>query len=296
MVGFPSTKSTKYHTRSNSLPSRPHPLFSQCDEHLTRLRDYESTPASSTSSISQQLSGLEDLHECVEKLLLVPSIQEAFVRHCGEKWVDELLDGSLRLLDMCSSAKDALIHTKECVRELRSAIRRRSEMTNEIKKYLASRKVVKRAIQKALDTNKSIERKSDTTVDGNDYDTTAMVSLLKEVEATGLRMFESLLFLISGKKTKTKSSWSILSVMNSKREVCPEVDAEFNEFSNMDNALNSVICQKTNKCKDTTQVSENVQNHLEKLDLSTQDLEQTTERLFRRLIKTRVSLLNILNN
>ncbi|XP_038887260.1 uncharacterized protein LOC120077454 [Benincasa hispida] len=294
MAGFPSSKNTKYHTRSNSLPSRPHPLISQCDEHLTRLRFFDSTPASSSSSISQQLSGLEDLHECVEQLLLLPSIQEAFVRQCGEKWVDELLDGSLRLLDMCSSAKDALIHTKECVRELHSAIRRRSEMTNEVKKYLASRKVVKRAIQKALDTNKSIESKSNTLVNGSDYNTTAMVSLLKEAEAISLRLFESLLFLISGKKTK--SSWSILSVMLSKREVCPEEDAELNEFSNMENALNSVTCQKTNKCKDTIQVFENVQKHLEKLDLGTQDLEQTTERLFRRLIKTRVSLLNILSN
>lgn len=236
------------------------------------------------------------MHESVEKLLLLPSIQEAFVRHCGEKWVDELLDGSLRLLDMCSSAKDALIHTKECVRELHSAIRRRSEMTNEVQKYLASRKVVKRAIQKALDTNKSIESKSNPTLNCSDYDTTAMVSLLKEVEAISVRLFESLLFLISGKKTKAKSSWSILSVMRSKREVCPEVDAELNEFSNMDNALSSVTCQKTNKCKDTTQVFENVQKHLEKLDLGNQDLEQTTERLFRRLIKTRVSLLNILSN
>lgn len=283
MAAFPSSKKTKYHTRSNSLPSRPHPLISQCDEHLSRLRDFDSTPASSSSSsISQQLSGLEDLHECVEKLLLLPSIQEAFVEQCGEKWVDELLDGSLRLLDMCSSAKDALIHTKECVRELHSAIRRRSGVEVEAKKYLASRKVVKRAIQKVL----SIESKRNTTVD-----TTATVSLLKEVEAISLRLFESLLFLISGKKTKTKSSWSILS----KRQVSPEVDADLNEFSNMDCILNSVTCQKTRKCKGT-QVLENLQNQLEKLELGTQDLEQTIERVFRRLIKTRVSLLNILSN
>ncbi|KAG6572157.1 hypothetical protein SDJN03_28885, partial [Cucurbita argyrosperma subsp. sororia] len=294
MAGFPSSKQTKYHTRSNSLPSRPHPLISQCDEHLTRLRDFDSS-SSSSSSISQQLCGLEDLHECVEKLLLLPTIQEAFVRQCGEKWFDELLDGSLRLLDMCSSAKDALIHTKECVRELNSAIRRRSETTNEIKKYLASRKVVKRAIQKALNTNRSIDTKRNTTV-GSDNNVVAMVSLLEEVEAISLRVFESLLLLISGKKTKTKSSWSILSVMHSKREVCPEVEAELNEFSNMDNALNSVTCQKPSKGKDTTEAFENVQNHLEKLELGTRDLERTIERVFRRLIKTRVSLLNILSN
>ncbi|XP_022135914.1 uncharacterized protein LOC111007752 [Momordica charantia] len=295
MAGFPSSKKTKYHTRSNSLPSRPHPLISQCDEHLTRLRDFDSTPASSSSSISKQLSGLEDLHECVDKLYLLPCIQEAFVRQCGEKWVDELLDGSLRLFDMCSSAKDALIHTKECVRELHSAIRRRSGIENEVKKYLASRKVVKRAIQKALETNKSVESKCKVALDESDRDTTAMVSLLKGVEAISLKFFESLLCLISGKNTKTKSSWSILSVMHSKRGVSPEVEADVNEFANMDNALNSVSCQKTSKCKDI-QVDENVCTQLEKLELSALDLEQTIERLFRRMIKTRVSLLNILSN
>lgn len=235
------------------------------------------------------------MHECVDKLYLLPCIQEAFVRQCEEKWVDELLDGSLRLLDMCSSAKDALIHTKECVRELHSAIRRRSGIENEVKKYLASRKVVKRAIQKALETNKSVESKCKVALDESDRDTTAMVSLLKGVEAISLKFFESLLCLISGKNTKTKSSWSILSVMHSKRGVSPEVEADVNEFANMDNALNSVSCQKTSKCKDI-QVDENVCTQLEKLELSAQDLEQTIERLFRRMIKTRVSLLNILSN
>ncbi|KAG7011802.1 hypothetical protein SDJN02_26708, partial [Cucurbita argyrosperma subsp. argyrosperma] len=77
--------------------------------------------------------------------------------------------------------------------------------------------------------------------------------------------------------------------MHSKREVCPEVEAELNEFSNMDNALNSVTCQKPSKGKDTTEAFENVQNHLEKLELGTRDLERTIERVFRRLIKTRVN-------
>ena len=40
--------------------------------------------------------------------------------------MDEVFDGSLRLLDLCSAAKDGVIHTKECVRELQSLVRRRS--------------------------------------------------------------------------------------------------------------------------------------------------------------------------
>lgn len=40
--------------------------------------------------------------------------------------MDEVFDGSLRLLDLCSASKDGVIHTKECVRELQSLVRRRS--------------------------------------------------------------------------------------------------------------------------------------------------------------------------
>ena len=57
------------HTRSNSLPTRTHPLISEFNDQLSRSRDLEATSSSSTS-ICQKLNGLQDLHDCVDKLLL----------------------------------------------------------------------------------------------------------------------------------------------------------------------------------------------------------------------------------
>ncbi|KAF2322642.1 hypothetical protein GH714_026447 [Hevea brasiliensis] len=54
-----------------------------------------------------QVDGLQDLHECVDKLLLLPLTQQGLAQKNNRRCVDELLDGSLRLLDVWNSAKDA---------------------------------------------------------------------------------------------------------------------------------------------------------------------------------------------
>ncbi|EXB95391.1 hypothetical protein L484_014364 [Morus notabilis] len=143
-----------YHTRSNSLPSRQHPLVPEFDAQLSRLRSSEDASSSSTS-LSGKLSGLQDLHDCLDKLLLLPLNQAALSKQQKEKLVDELLDGSLRLLDICNTAKDALQQTGESTQELRSIIRRRhggeSSLSSEVKKFLLnSRKVVRKALRKAM--------------------------------------------------------------------------------------------------------------------------------------------------
>ena len=56
-----SIPKTSYHARSISLPSRPHPLIPQIDEHLCGLRTSEAT--SSSSSMTQKLRSLENLYE-----------------------------------------------------------------------------------------------------------------------------------------------------------------------------------------------------------------------------------------
>ncbi|CAL8121897.1 unnamed protein product [Prunus armeniaca] len=94
-----------FHTRSNSFTSRRHPIVQEVDEHLCRLRSSDATSTSSTS-ISHKLIGLQDLHSCVDRLFQLPLTQQALAQEQNEKSTNELLDGSLRLLDVCSSAKD----------------------------------------------------------------------------------------------------------------------------------------------------------------------------------------------
>ncbi|KAM1003282.1 hypothetical protein ACFX2C_003627 [Malus domestica] len=296
---------SNYHVRSISLPSKPHPLFQQCEDHLLRIAASDVSSSFSSSSISHRLSDLLDLHNCVNKLFQLPLAQEAFVRERNEKWVDELLDGSLMLLDVCTAAKDALIHTKECVREIQSIMRRRrggkSGFTNEVRKYSASRKVVKKAICKALGTLRSSQKKCTFSSTNKDNVAVALIGALREVEAVTLTVFESLLSFISGAKSQSKmSGWSFVSkLMLTKKVACDEDDEDdktgINEFADVDAALNSLVCQEASK-SDNMVDGENMQSELQQLELCSQDLEEGLESLFRRLIKNRVSLLNTLSN
>ncbi|BFG42429.1 uncharacterized protein Pyn_01858 [Prunus yedoensis var. nudiflora] len=277
-----------FHTRSNSFPSRPHPIVQEVDEHLCRLRSSEVT--STSSSISHKLTGLQELHSCVDRLLQLPLAQQALAQEQNEKSTNELLDGSLRILDGCSSAKDALLQTKECVQDLQSIMRRRrgsesGALTTEVRKYLTSRKMVKKAIHKAM---RNLKGSSFSSLN-NDNETIAFVSTLRDVEAVTLSVFESLLSFISGPKSKPSGSWSLVSKFIHPKRVACEEETEANVFAQVDAALQSFI--KTSKSD-----HKNADNQLDNLESCIQDQEEQLECLFRQLIKTRVSLLNILNH
>ncbi|KAK9287305.1 hypothetical protein L1049_015718 [Liquidambar formosana] len=294
MASSPLNPKTHYHARSISLPSRRHPLINQLDEHLCRLRSSEAT--SSLSSIGEKLSGLRDLYDCVDELLLLPLPQLVLAQERHEKWVDEVFDGSLRLLDVCGTTKDVLLQTKENAQELQSILRRRrgddSGLANGVGEYLTSRKKAKKVIRKSL---RDLKSKCIFSPLDKDHDTLAVVGMLREVEEATLTVLESFLSFIYGLKAQSKpSSWSLISkLLHSKRVVCEEYATEINEFEVVDAALHTLVSDKT---KSSNVHAEKVQKELEKLESSIQDLEEGLEPLLRRLIKTRVSLLNILNH
>ncbi|KAJ1397676.1 hypothetical protein SESBI_31611 [Sesbania bispinosa] len=266
MAASPLNPKSNFHGRSNSLPSRPHPLIVKCNEHLDSLRASNEI-SSSSSFLSHKIGGLQDLIECVENLTQLPLTQDALLHHHQEKWVDDILDGSLRLLDVCTAAKDALLHTKECTRELQSIIRRRrgGEGTTNNCNFSSSNK---------------------------DHQTVALISLLQDVEVAALSTFQTLLQFISGTSQSKSNSWiSISKLIQPKRVACSLMEDE-SEFSQVDLALQSFLFSKTGKLEGLN----DLQNHLEKMELCIQDFEEGLEFLFRRLIKIRVSLLNILNH
>ncbi|TYH94346.1 hypothetical protein ES332_A12G035200v1 [Gossypium tomentosum] len=264
-----------YHARSNSLPSRQHPIVSQIDENLNRLRASQS--ASTSSSIGHNLSGLQDLHECVDVLLQFPLTQQALTEDMQREMVEELLVGSLMLLD-----------TKECTQELQSILRRRrgaEGLANEFRKYLTSRKAMKKAICKALKNLKHIQNKLSTPGENG-----ALINVLRDVEAVTISVLESVLSFISGPEAESKSSrWPLVSkLMHQKKEMCEE-EQKANEILNAEAAVRS--CIKSENMKHV----ENVQKELQSSELSIQDLEEGLETLSRRMIKTRVTVLNIIS-
>ncbi|XP_014521824.1 uncharacterized protein LOC106778376 [Vigna radiata var. radiata] len=248
MVPIEKKTQSSLHHRSTSFPSAAHPLVSQFEEHLQKLRGSESTSPSSSSSVSHKLSEMQDLHDCIDQLLQLPLEQQALVRQCDGKWVDDLLEGSLRLLDICTTAKDFLLKSKE--------------------------------IQKTL---KSLKHKNN--------NTSSTLSFLDEAETITLSSLEHLLMFISGQKGHSKPSrWSAISnLMKPKREVCDSQESNTNEFQKVDAALQSLLSHKLSSI-------ENFRSDMENLELCIYDLEIGVDHLSRKLIRNRVSLLNIFNH
>ncbi|XP_022928192.1 uncharacterized protein LOC111435091 [Cucurbita moschata] len=180
-------------------------------------------------------------------------------------------------------AKDALLQTKECVRELESVLRQRrgeSVIANELRKCSSSRKLIKKTIHKAL---KGIKRKCSKQCEEN----SATVSLLNEVEAVTCSTVESVLFFIAGQKLISKlSPWSLVSeLVQPKRVACKDED----EVDMLDAILYAIASHTTDK-------SFNLHDPLTKFESCIQELEDDLESLQRHLIRNRVSLLNILNH
>jgi hypothetical protein len=191
-------------------------------------------------------------------------------------------------MDVCSTAKEALLQTKECLQDLQSIIRRRGGesgvVTSEVTKYLTSRKMVKKMIHKAIANLKGMENRSTLSSFNNDNETIAIDSKFRDVEAVTLTVFESLLSFISGPKSKP-NGWPLVSRMMQLKRVACEEETKVNEFAEVDTALKSL--------KSIDDIGNQLLNNL---DSSIQDQEEGLESLFRQLIKTRVSILNILNH
>lgn len=234
---------------------------------------------------------LRNLHDSANNLLHSPIIKKTVAKNGQEKFVHEISEASLRILESCANTKDVLLLVKDHLSDLQSTFRRRVTTASETPTaaeikfggFTIQRKKLKKAMLKRLESLKGIKNKcfnSTSTSDDVSYinqDLTVVINVLREVRMTTMSIVESLMSLMSmpnpnGKKVKPYK----LGFFESK-------------FLNRVNSLSpwekcdSVILQGATK-------------RLEAVEMAIEELEQELECIFRRLIRTRVSLLNILTN
>ncbi|KAI5647740.1 hypothetical protein M9H77_33745 [Catharanthus roseus] len=269
--------------RSVSLPSRSHPFMLQFDEQLSKVRASEAT-TSTLSSVSSSLAYLNNSYDSIDNIFLLPHIQQALSQERQDKCAAELLDGYLRLLDVCSTTRDLFSQKKQSIHELLSALRRKDR--DDLSRYLTSRKNSKKIIQKALKELDSIRSRQSVKATEKENTTVEILSMLKEVGTTTMTMFQSLLKHLNGRKQQT--GWSLVSKLMNTRESKQEEEIKANELEKVDTTLHFL--------KDDVEQVEDVQNQLRNILSGIETVEDDLECLFRRLIKSRVFLLNILNH
>ncbi|KAL0438297.1 UNVERIFIED_CONTAM: hypothetical protein Slati_2312700 [Sesamum latifolium] len=183
-----------FHSRSNSFPSQSHPVMESVEDHLCRLKSSEAA-STSASSICVNLDSLRDLHEGINDLIQMSSVQQALSQGQSESWVNELLEESLRLVDLCGFSRDVVCSTKESIQDLESSIRRNrgeNATRDDINAYVASRKKINKMISKCIKNLKSSNQSS--------TPLPAVGTMLKETKALDLSVLKSVLILLSGRR------------------------------------------------------------------------------------------------
>ncbi|KAG7565285.1 hypothetical protein ISN44_As10g019920 [Arabidopsis suecica] len=270
-----------YHVRSCSLPARLHPHgLNQIQQLLNKL------PADDDDSLlllSHLYDSVSHLFNDSPSSLLLP--HHSFFTH--------LLDLSLVHLDLCSKLRDITCRIKDCLRDLRSAFRRRrqsgdSTIRCHVKAFIRSRKAVHKDIAKLLLLLKQTGLSSSES-------SHPLITLLQQVCSQTCHSFRTVLLSLSTAVPKPKpSKWALVTKLVIKNSTSTSGQARTghrNEFQMMDEELRRFsLAEEIKKDRIKSMIT-----NLDHVDVAVEDLEESLERLYRRMIQARVSLLNILS-
>ncbi|AEE78788.1 putative protein [Arabidopsis thaliana] len=270
-----------YHVRSSSLPARLHPHgLNQIQQLLNKLRADDNN---SLSLLSNLYDSVSHLFNDSPSSLLVP--HHSFFTH--------LLDLSLLHLDLCSKLRDITCRIKDCLRDLRSAFRRRrhsgdSTIRCHVKAFIRSRKAVHKDIAKLLLLLKQTGLSSSES-------SHPLITLLQQVCSQTCQTFRTVLLSLSTAVPKPRpSKWALVTKLVIKNVTSTSGQVRTghrNEFQMMDEELRRFsMAEEIKKDRIKSMIT-----NLDKVDVAVEDLEESLERLYRRMIQARVSLLNILS-
>ena len=215
----------------------------------------------SPESACRKLGVLKNMYEVVEVFLRFQSTktQKAFL--------EDVSDGFLEVLDICYTIRDVLMEVKEQVRELESSLRRRvirsksggdhdAFLTREIDAYVFKRRVLSRKIGKQLKMKINKKKK----------DCGGAINVMKKVKETSFDVLVSLLMEVvtmNHKQISRSGCRGIMSRMFNKKN--QEVEGD-----------------ELKKLRETEKMIESTEGEL--------------ECVYKKLLKTRVSLLNMLTH
>lgn len=203
------------------------------------------------------------------------------------------------LLDVCGSIRDMLSEIKNHSTDLLCALRRRKgdlNIQNSITKYSCFRKKMKKDVRELVASLKQVDNMKSgdsVVVDSDNHQLAAMVKAVMGVVDMTVSVFDSFLMFLSVPNSKP-NRWSlVVSKLIHKGVVACETQQEheiLNELESVDAALQR-LCKYGSLCEGGN--VEIAQCRLERLGAQIENLESGFECMFRYLVRTRASLLNI---
>ncbi|CAK8540074.1 unnamed protein product [Lathyrus sativus] len=278
---------TKNHVRCNSFPSQSHPNSTRIEQELSKIKTWETTSTSTSDSITIGLSLLEGLY--MEDFLNMTSTQKAISQHQGENFVEELLDGSVKILDICGITRDTVLDIKENVKTLHSSLRRRkgdSSIETSVAEYNFFTKRMKKNVTKLIASLKQMESKfGASTLLNQDQEVVSVIRVVREVIVMNMSIFQSILSFLASKSKATK--WLKMAKLMHKRTISSE-EENLNELQRVDASVRTLLREGSDVAK-----MQAARESFEALESTIEGIEKGLESVFRSLVKTRVCLLNM---